>query len=181
MTIQEARRAQDYLDHEVIIGSLRKQWAIVRNGVDRKVSLAIGFGFYKAVVASQRGATRDVLVPLVAPTKRNHDDHSLNIVHHTVLSFNPSKRVKSDMTASTSSSQASPIDDRSPWMVLDRSSDGSSEAQEKRHTRFSGLQVEFVPKSWNQVSERKHRRVNEGESLEPSKGSTEFPYEIDTP
>jgi site-specific DNA-cytosine methylase len=51
MSIQEARRAQGYLDTEVIIGTLPKQWAIVGNGVDRKVSLALGFALHTAIAA----------------------------------------------------------------------------------------------------------------------------------
>jgi DNA (cytosine-5)-methyltransferase 1 len=275
MTIQEARRAQGYLDSEVIIGSLRQQWAIVGNGVDRKVSLALGFGLYQAVVASQRRAiatatedlnqlsnrhrelptksssnasetlasttkkneatssckpkvdesslssnrvlinsasykseessafppgvepksplsdsedelarstpAKDLRAPLTSPTKRNHDGHPLEIGRSTASSSNPGKRVKTDSAASASSSHASRIDGRSPWVALDRSSDGSLEAQGKRQTRVSGLQVRYVPRSWDERPERKHRRMTEGESLEPSRGSEEFPYDIDTP
>lgn len=42
ITIQDARRAQGYLDHEPIIGSLPQQYKIVGNGVDRKIAFPLG-------------------------------------------------------------------------------------------------------------------------------------------
>lgn len=42
LTIMEARRAQGYLDHEVIIGSPVEQLKIIGNSVDRKVALVLG-------------------------------------------------------------------------------------------------------------------------------------------
>ncbi|KAF2134393.1 S-adenosyl-L-methionine-dependent methyltransferase [Dothidotthia symphoricarpi CBS 119687] len=49
LSILEARRAQGYLDFEPIIGSLCEQWRIVGNGVDRKVSFALGLALRKAM------------------------------------------------------------------------------------------------------------------------------------
>ncbi|KAF1931755.1 S-adenosyl-L-methionine-dependent methyltransferase [Didymella exigua CBS 183.55] len=42
LSVQEAKRTQGYKDHEPIIGTLREQWKILSNGVDRKVSFAVG-------------------------------------------------------------------------------------------------------------------------------------------
>jgi hypothetical protein len=42
LTIMEARRAQGFLDHEVIVGSPAQQWKIIGNSVDRNVSFALG-------------------------------------------------------------------------------------------------------------------------------------------
>ena len=42
LTVMELRRAQGFLDHEVIIGSTREQTIIIGNSVDRKVALALG-------------------------------------------------------------------------------------------------------------------------------------------
>ncbi|KAK4613946.1 DNA (cytosine-5)-methyltransferase 3 [Fulvia fulva] len=42
LTVMEARRAQGYLDHEVLIGTAVQQLSIVGNSVDRKVALMLG-------------------------------------------------------------------------------------------------------------------------------------------
>lgn len=48
LSIQEAKRTQGYKDHEPIIGTLGEQWKILGNGVDRKVSYAIGLALRDA-------------------------------------------------------------------------------------------------------------------------------------
>ena len=48
MTVMEARRTQSIPDHEVVIGNPAQQWKIIGNGVDRKVSFAIGLQIAKA-------------------------------------------------------------------------------------------------------------------------------------
>jgi DNA (cytosine-5)-methyltransferase 1 len=50
ITILEARRAQGYLDEEPIIGDLTSLYRIVGNGVDRKVSFALGVSLLKSVL-----------------------------------------------------------------------------------------------------------------------------------
>ncbi|KAH9864645.1 hypothetical protein J1614_010580 [Plenodomus biglobosus] len=49
ITIMEARRAQNYPDHEPIIGNLAQQFQIVGNGVDRMVSFAFGLSLRHAL------------------------------------------------------------------------------------------------------------------------------------
>ncbi|KAH8719464.1 S-adenosyl-L-methionine-dependent methyltransferase [Phaeosphaeriaceae sp. PMI808] len=49
ITLQEAREAQGIPDEEVIIGSLGEQYRIVGNGVDRRVSFALGLRIRQAV------------------------------------------------------------------------------------------------------------------------------------
>jgi DNA (cytosine-5)-methyltransferase 1 len=49
ITILDARRAQGYLDNEPIVGSLVQQYKIVGNGVDRKVSFALGLALRQAM------------------------------------------------------------------------------------------------------------------------------------
>ncbi|KAF2848215.1 S-adenosyl-L-methionine-dependent methyltransferase [Plenodomus tracheiphilus IPT5] len=51
ISIMEARRAQGYLDHEPIIGTLPQQFEIVGNGVDRMVSLAFGLSLRQTLRA----------------------------------------------------------------------------------------------------------------------------------
>lgn len=52
ISVMEARRAQGIPDHEVIIGSLAKQWKIIGNGVDRNVALALGLALRQAYEVS---------------------------------------------------------------------------------------------------------------------------------
>ncbi|KAK3317865.1 hypothetical protein B0T19DRAFT_451814 [Cercophora scortea] len=48
LTLQEMRRAQGYLDHEVILGSPYDQWKVVGNSVARQMALALGLQFREA-------------------------------------------------------------------------------------------------------------------------------------
>ncbi|KAI0123617.1 hypothetical protein BJ170DRAFT_674546 [Xylariales sp. AK1849] len=48
LTVLEVRRAQGFLDHELILGGPREQWHIVGNSVARQVSLAFGLAFREA-------------------------------------------------------------------------------------------------------------------------------------
>ena len=48
MTVLEARRAQGFPDHEVIIGTPTQQWKIVGNSVARPVALALGMALRDA-------------------------------------------------------------------------------------------------------------------------------------
>ena len=53
LSIQDARRTQGYPDSEPIIGTFMQQWKILGNGVDRKVSFAIGLALRDALVKSK--------------------------------------------------------------------------------------------------------------------------------
>ncbi|KAK8088331.1 DNA (cytosine-5)-methyltransferase PliMCI [Apiospora hydei] len=48
LSILEARRAQGFLDHEVVMGRPNTQWHIVGNSVDRHVALAFGLAIREA-------------------------------------------------------------------------------------------------------------------------------------
>lgn len=48
----EARRAQSYPDHEVLIGNPADQWKIVGNSVDRKMAVAAGLSLREAWLAN---------------------------------------------------------------------------------------------------------------------------------
>ena len=52
ITIMEARRAQGFPDHEVILGSPRIQWKIIGNSVARPVALALGIALRTAWLAN---------------------------------------------------------------------------------------------------------------------------------
>ncbi|KAL7619513.1 hypothetical protein AAE478_010053 [Parahypoxylon ruwenzoriense] len=47
-TIMEARRAQGFRDHELLVGSPTNQWHIIGNSVARQVSLALGLAIREA-------------------------------------------------------------------------------------------------------------------------------------
>lgn len=53
LTVMEARRAQGFPDHEVIIGTSVQQLHIVRNSVDRKVAFALGRSLYESWLAPE--------------------------------------------------------------------------------------------------------------------------------
>lgn len=52
LTIMEVRRAQGFLDHEVLIGSTTEQWRQVGNSVARQMAVAIGLQFREAWLGS---------------------------------------------------------------------------------------------------------------------------------
>ncbi|KAH6656164.1 S-adenosyl-L-methionine-dependent methyltransferase [Verticillium dahliae] len=52
LTVMEARRAQGFRDHEVILGTPAEQWKTVGNSVAREVSLALGLSFRAAWLGS---------------------------------------------------------------------------------------------------------------------------------
>lgn len=54
MTIMEARRAQGFPDHEVILGTPLIQWKIVGNSVARPVALALGIALRTAWLANEK-------------------------------------------------------------------------------------------------------------------------------
>ncbi|KAK0713121.1 hypothetical protein B0T26DRAFT_648766, partial [Lasiosphaeria miniovina] len=52
LTIMEVRRAQGFLDHEVLIGNTTEQWRQVGNSVARQMAVAIGLQFREAWLGS---------------------------------------------------------------------------------------------------------------------------------
>ncbi|KAF1981204.1 hypothetical protein K402DRAFT_398772 [Aulographum hederae CBS 113979] len=73
MTVLEARRAQGFPDHEVIVGNQLKQWRIIGNSVARHPAMGIGMALRDAVVANneQGLAGRKVRVNVVEPVLHN--------------------------------------------------------------------------------------------------------------
>ncbi|KAK3400523.1 DNA methyltransferase Dim-2 [Sordaria brevicollis] len=47
-TVQEVKRAQGYLDEEVLVGRMSEQWRLIGNSVSRHMALAIGLKFREA-------------------------------------------------------------------------------------------------------------------------------------
>lgn len=58
LTIMELRRAQGFLDHEVIIGQPNDQARIIGNSVDRKASLPLGLGLRQSWLKSRSQSDR---------------------------------------------------------------------------------------------------------------------------
>jgi DNA (cytosine-5)-methyltransferase 1 len=96
MTIMEARRAQGFPDHEVIIGSLAEQWRIIGNAVDRNVALALGIALQRAMDAMEadsnalppvqkkqatRGGSKDGLATSPVDAKTTHKDSAPSKPH----------------------------------------------------------------------------------------------------
>lgn len=52
LTVMEAKRAQGYLDHEVLVGSATQQMKIVGNSVDRKAALVLGLSLRESWLKS---------------------------------------------------------------------------------------------------------------------------------
>ncbi|KAI1377972.1 S-adenosyl-L-methionine-dependent methyltransferase [Hypoxylon crocopeplum] len=48
LSLMEARRAQGFHDHEVLVGSIANQWRIIGNSVARQVSIALGLAIREA-------------------------------------------------------------------------------------------------------------------------------------
>ncbi|KAK4498158.1 hypothetical protein PRZ48_010814 [Zasmidium cellare] len=62
LTVMEARRAQGFLDHEVLIGTAKDQLKIVGNSVDRKVALVLGLAFRESWMGSENTMDTRVMV-----------------------------------------------------------------------------------------------------------------------
>ncbi|KAB5526360.1 hypothetical protein GE09DRAFT_470036 [Coniochaeta sp. 2T2.1] len=62
ITILEARRAQGFLDHEVLVGNLASQYELVGNSVARPMALALGLQFREAWLGSLYEETMPVAV-----------------------------------------------------------------------------------------------------------------------
>lgn len=79
LSILEAKRTQGYLDNEPIVGSPQDQWKTVGNGVDRKVSLAMGFALRRAIESDvKQTLDQNPLVDLTTEQLDNLADRNEN-------------------------------------------------------------------------------------------------------
>ncbi|KAK0384618.1 hypothetical protein NLU13_8704 [Sarocladium strictum] len=60
ITLMEARRAQGFRDHEVLLGSVRDQYKVVGNSVAREVAVALGLMFREAEFGSLTDGEEDL-------------------------------------------------------------------------------------------------------------------------
>lgn len=72
LTVMEARRAQGFPDHEVLIGGPAKQWKIIGNSVARTVALALGMSMRSAWLANPPNVTDEEYLSLNVEVDRNH-------------------------------------------------------------------------------------------------------------
>ena len=79
ITIMEARRAQGFPDHEVIVGNPAAQWKIIGNSVARPVALALGVVLRKAYEKRVKttGPLEETAISCPAPAPISKDDRSL--------------------------------------------------------------------------------------------------------
>jgi DNA (cytosine-5)-methyltransferase 1 len=85
LTIMEARRAQGFLDHEVLVGTPAERWKIVGNSVARGVSLALGLSLREAWLATPRDVPRRSMSGLggeLRPTTKSRSTDSQRGLSH---------------------------------------------------------------------------------------------------
>jgi DNA (cytosine-5)-methyltransferase 1 len=150
ITIEEARRAQGYREHECIIGSLAEQYKIVGNGVDRRVSFPIGLGLRQAVLNNSHftadGTTKTAMEVIEIQSDTEDYDYNDKSGIEPVQTQN-NKRNADDDDSDTSVQLLEPPSKRMRTSTSDK----------VRYTRHSGLPVQFVPKSWNRRPEDKRQ------------------------
>ncbi|KAK3384986.1 S-adenosyl-L-methionine-dependent methyltransferase [Podospora didyma] len=112
VTVMEVRRAQGFLDHEVILGNCVEQWRIVGNSVARQMAVALGLQFRKAWLGSLYDASCDeVSIPLEAfvgdlKLPKGVQDWSYDKISDTTASHSPSP---SDTDGALGRSEMTPI------------------------------------------------------------------------
>ncbi|KAI9723628.1 MAG: hypothetical protein M1812_000928 [Candelaria pacifica] len=72
LTVMEARRAQGFPDHEVLVGAPAKQWKIVGNSVARTVALALGMSLRSAWLANAPGPPEKMAQSISIGASLNH-------------------------------------------------------------------------------------------------------------
>lgn len=125
VTVMEAKRAQGFLDHEVLIGTAKDQLKIIGNSVDRKVALVLGLALRESWMSSTNALPR---VDSTADALGVGDDEDMDI-ECTTKNVSMNRQVKEEQEATqeeiqvTSSADSSPIkaptfDNRSVKMAL---------------------------------------------------------------
>ncbi|ORY58893.1 uncharacterized protein BCR38DRAFT_446916 [Pseudomassariella vexata] len=101
LSVLEARRAQGFLDHEVITGNPRDQWHIVGNSVSRHVALALGLVIREAWFETLHGGAVKAAVV---------DSQGLTVARAAEVRSSQRIELELTSTASTSFSPAEPQD-----------------------------------------------------------------------
>ncbi|KAK3321552.1 S-adenosyl-L-methionine-dependent methyltransferase [Apodospora peruviana] len=108
LTVQEVRRAQGFLDHEVLLGSPTYQWKLVGNSVARPMAMALGLKFREAWLGSlydDAGASRAVSMSIRSITPaETHIRKAVNSRESTA----PISRLQSQTSGSTRQARHSP-------------------------------------------------------------------------
>lgn len=110
LSIQEAKRTQGYKDHEPIVGTLSEQWKILGNGVNRKVSFAVGLALRDAFTKSRRSGRPEVLedgTEIVVDVEEGLNAHPSDVVEHRGANLHRQARAFSSETSSSTDSFSS--------------------------------------------------------------------------
>ncbi|KAF4554688.1 Hypothetical protein D9617_4g004430 [Elsinoe fawcettii] len=78
LTVMEARRAQGFPDHEVILGGREQQWKIIGNSVHRNVALALGISLRQAWEKSQDIVKRHQITPATIPRTARTSEYAIS-------------------------------------------------------------------------------------------------------
>jgi DNA (cytosine-5)-methyltransferase 1 len=112
ITLMEARRAQGFRDHEVLLGSVREQYKIVGNSVAREVAVALGLMFREAEFGSLTDGEEDLSrlmgVDLTDEAECS-DDEEVDLSDCPVSRMTSSSSRTSTMTSSQRSTPATTV------------------------------------------------------------------------
>lgn len=147
LTIMEARRAQGYPDHEVIVGTPTDRMKIVGNSVDRKVALTLGLAMRDSwlrsppVDASVVGdSASDMMsasnvVELDATRSENSAVTSATVPNHTIDSAAPAHDSMNATPIPVELHDQTPMDNRSVKMALNLSPDDIAQTEREASER----------------------------------------------
>ncbi|KAF2670745.1 hypothetical protein BT63DRAFT_385133 [Microthyrium microscopicum] len=117
ISLEEARRAQGYLENDVILGSMRNQWKIVGNSVARPVALNLGLAIREAWLAS----------PDPSNTPRRTQHFTSNVIIDLTGSLGSSQREVSSQLSQLSLTRVQVVID------IDVSQSNHQSRNEQRH------------------------------------------------
>ncbi|KAK8113924.1 hypothetical protein PG999_005993 [Apiospora kogelbergensis] len=163
LSIMEIRRAQGFLDHEVVLGKPSKQWHTVGNSVDRHVALALGLAFREAWhgtlwdddagLQQQRQSLHESSVDQTSQGMVSVEAHGLSTPNEMTIASYEGLELAADLT--TESSDEDRVFRDTPREMLDltpaTSVDGNDDvvsgaSRERGPKRPSPFLVEFMSK-----------------------------------
>jgi DNA (cytosine-5)-methyltransferase 1 len=140
ITVMEARRAQSFPDHEVLIGSPLEQWKIVGNSVARTVSLALGLCLREAWLRNapdnEAERTAHKITNAISTTRQRHSSQQSM---HSIQSH----RVVPDSVGASSDEAA--LSDRRFRRFLDSHTLRSSESRDEIASSMSSAGSDSKP------------------------------------
>ncbi|KAF2655998.1 S-adenosyl-L-methionine-dependent methyltransferase [Lophiostoma macrostomum CBS 122681] len=156
ITIREAARTQGWDDEEVVIGAPEMQYKIIGNGVDRAMSTGQGFQFrYAWENSPSEGSNQRHRSPLVSL----HDERELDETRNTRIESTrplPINRKRSVLAVVIPSRPPMPQSKRVKISknCEDEDKTKSDDAEGRRSSRLTGLEVDFATISWDKIPEK---------------------------